>query len=129
MKKILLLAVLMLGVSYAVHAADAVISGAQVTYSYKEPSTNADGSPLADLKTTTIYYTVNGGATVKAKDEAASAKTGGGAKSSTFTVPIVDSNESTLRFWSTATDESGNESVASAVTVKRIDKLAPSSPE
>lgn len=129
MKKILLLAVLMLGVSYAAHAADAVISGAQVTYSYKEPSTNSDGSALSDLKLTSIYYTVNSGETVKAKDETASAKTGGGAKSSTFTVPIVDSKETTLRFWSTASDDSGNESVASAVTVKRIDKLAPSSPE
>lgn len=110
-------------------AADAVISGAQVTYTYKEPVTNVDGSQLQDLKNTSVFYSVNGATEVKAGDVAASSKFGGGTQVYTFTVPIVDSAESTLKFWATANDESGNPSLPSAAIIKRIDKLAPSSPE
>lgn len=110
-------------------AADAVISGAQVTFSFKEPSTNVDGSKLQDLRDTSVFYSVNDGPQVKAGDVVASSKFGGGTQVYTFTVPIVDSTESTLKFWAISNDESGNPSPPSAAIIKRIDKLAPSSPE
>jgi hypothetical protein len=47
----------------------------------------------------------------------------------TLNIPIVDSKETVLKFWATATDESLNESLQSVTVVKRIDKLAPSAPE
>ena len=110
-------------------ALDAVVIGAQVTLTYKEPSTNSDGSALKDLKSTTAYYTVNGGPTIKGPETPATSSTGGVARVVTLNIPITDSQETTLKFWATATDESSNESVPSTAVIKRIDKLAPSSPE
>ena len=110
-------------------ALDAIVVGAQVTLTYKEPSTNSDGSVLGDLKRTTVYYSVNGGATVKGQDVLATSLTGGVSRTVTLNIPIIDSKETILRFWATATDESENESAPSTVVTKRIDKLAPSAPE
>jgi hypothetical protein len=112
-----------------VFAMDAIVVGAQVTLTYKEPATNADGSALSDLKLTTVYYSVNGGATVKGLETLASSVTGGASRTVTLNIPIVDSKETVLKFWATATDESLNESLQSVTVVKRIDKLAPSAPE
>lgn len=110
-------------------ALDAVVVGAQVTLTYKEPSTNSDGSLLEDLRHTTVYYSVNGGATVKGQEVLATSLTGGVSRTVTLNIPIDDAKETLLRFWATATDESGNESGSSVVVTKRIDKLAPSAPE
>ena len=110
-------------------ALDAIVVGAQVTLTYKEPSTNSDGSALGDLKRTTVYYSVNDGATVKGQDVLATSLTGGVSRTVTLNIPIIDSKETILRFWATATDESENESAPSTVVTKRIDKLAPSAPE
>lgn len=110
-------------------ALDAVVVGAQVTLTYKEPITNSDGTPLQDLKLTTSYYNVNDGPTVKGAEIPATSGTGGVSRVVTLNIPIVDSKETVLKFWATATDESLNESLPSQVVVKRIDKLAPASPE
>ena len=110
-------------------ALDAVVVGAQVTLTYKEPITNSDGTPLQDLKLTTSYYTVNDGPTVKGAEIPATSGTGGVSRVVTLNIPIIDSKETVLKFWATATDESLNESLPSQVVVKRIDKLAPASPE
>lgn len=112
-----------------VFAIDAIVVGAQITLTYKEPSTNSDGSAISDLKLTTVYYTVNDGATVKGPETPATSLTGGILRTVTLNIPIIDSKETVLKFWATATDESLNESLQSTVVIKRIDKLAPSAPE
>lgn len=111
------------------HAVDVVITGTEVAYTYTEPTTNSDGSPLNDLQRICVYYDLNGGTSVKVLDEPATSKNGGGTKTVKFMVPITESMETVLHFWSTAIDESGNTSANSVVLVKRIDKLAPAAPQ
>ena len=114
-------------------AIDFTVSGAVLTVTYTEPSTNMDGSPLVDLARTNVYTEIllPGQAPVKGPDVAATAPSGGGAISTTITVPIgvtLPIKEATVKVWATATDTSGNESTPSAMVTKRVDQLAPASP-
>ena len=114
-------------------AIDFTVSGAVLTVTYTEPSTNTDGSPLTDLARTNVYTEIllPGQAPVKGPNVAATALGGGGAVSTTITVPIgaaLAIKEANVRVWATATDTSGNESVPSTAVTKRVDQLAPSAP-
>jgi hypothetical protein len=114
-------------------AIDFTVSGAVLTVTYTEPATNTDGSPLTDLARTNVYTEIQlaGQTPQKGPNVAASALTGGGAISTTVTVPIgaaLAIKEANVKVWATATDTTGNESAPSAVVIKRVDQLAPSAP-
>ena len=133
MVRIIGLALLLLLVVAPAWAIDFTVSGAVLTVTYTEPSTNTDGSPLTDLARTNVYTEIllPGQTPVKGPNVAASASTGGGAISTTITVPIgatLPIKEANVKVWATATDLSGNESLPSTVVTKRVDQLAPSAP-
>src|SRR3990170_330159 len=95
-------------------AIDFTVSGAVLTVTYTEPTTNTDGSPLTDLARTNVYTEIllPGQAPVKGPNVAATTPTGGGAISTTTTVPIgatLPIKEANVKVWATATDASGNE--------------------
>lgn len=102
--------------------------GAEVKVSYKEPSTNRNGSPIVDLVKTTIYYD-KGQGPVNALDVAATTETGGSPISATFIIPISQDEEADISVWATATDKSGNESDKSSIETVRIDFLRPNPPD
>lgn len=110
------------------HAIDASVTGIQVTVTYQEPTTSADGAPLSDLSHTTIYHNF-GGPKVEAARVPATAPTGGGTITQTITIPVPESREADIEIWATATDISGNESTESVRVSKRIDRLAPDAPK
>ena len=131
--RLLLLALLVLLSATPAGAIDFTVSGAVLTVTYTEPATNTDGSPLTDLARTNVYteMLLPGQAPVKGPNVAASASTGGGAISTTITVPIgaaLPIKEANVKVWATATDTSGNEGPPSNVVTKRVDQLAPSAP-
>lgn len=105
----------------------ASVVGTDVTCQYTEPTTNSNGTPLADLHHTSIYYDMGNGA-VHAADLPASLMTGGGTISYVISVPVADGEEKDVKFWATATDTLGNTSLPSPQAVKRIDRLAPAPP-
>ena len=114
-------------------AIDFTVSGAVLTVTYTEPATNTDGSPLMDLARTNVYTEIvlPGQVPVKGPNVVASAPGGGGAISTTITVPIgaaLPIKEANVKVWATATDTSGNEGPPSNVVTKRVDQLAPSAP-
>jgi hypothetical protein len=92
-----------------------------VKVTYREPTTKADGTPLNDLRKTTIYYDFGNGR-VKHKDIPASKPQGGGTVpfDQTKNVEIIDfakiinfkisPEPIQVMICVTATDESGNES-------------------
>lgn len=106
-------------------------TGAVVTATYTEPTTNADTppTPLTDLASTNVYFQILGQTAVKGPAVPATAATGGGAITTTVTVPIVAGQQADVNFWATATDKSGNESVRSVETILRIDRLPPGAPK
>ena len=114
--------------SAKVAAIDFTVTGASVTATYTEPSTNADATLLSDLSKTNIYYQLPGGTPVKGPDVAASRPQGGGAITTQVTVPVVAGQDVLVTFWATATDTGGNESARSAEVQRRIDRLAPAAP-
>ena len=104
------------------------VSGAVVNATYTEPTTNADGSPLIDLASTSVWFQIPGQASVKGPTVPASSSVGGGAINTTVTVPIVAGQEANVGFWATAIDLSANESAPSPKVTLRIDRLAPAPP-
>ena len=126
-KVIVLLIALLIATPAA--AIDFTVTGASVTATYTEPTTNADATPLADLAKTNVYYQLPGGTPVKGADVPASRPLGGGAISTQVTVPVVAGQDVLVTFWATATDTSGNESARSAEVQRRIDRLAPTAPQ
>lgn len=110
------------------HAIDASVTGVQVTVTYQEPGTSADGSPLSDLSHTTIYHNF-GGPKIEAARAPAAAPSGRGLITQTITIPVAENQEVNVEIWATATDLSGNESGESSRVVKRIDRLAPAAPK
>ena len=122
--------VLLLALLIATPAAaiDFTVTGAVITATYTEPTTNADATPLADLAKTNVYYQLPGGIPVKGPDVAASRPQGGGAITTQVTVPVVAGQDVLVTFWATATDTGGNESARSAEVQRRIDRLAPAAP-
>lgn len=128
MRRLLLVAApLLYPVGWA-HAITFTVTGAEVTASYTEPTTNVTGTPLVDLDHTNVFFEVPGSPAVRSPNVPASLPTGGGAITTTVTVPIAVNQEADVRFWATATDQSGNESPRSTEVVKRIDRLAPNAP-
>jgi len=114
-------------------AIDFTVSGAVLTVTYTEPATNTDGSPLTDLARTNVYTEIllAGQTPQKGPNVAATRPAGGGAITTTVTVPIgaaLTIKEANVKVWATATDTSGNESAPSIVVTKRVDQLAPSAP-
>lgn len=112
------------------HAFDVTVTGAQVNLSYQEPTTNKTGTPLSDLGKTTGYYSAPiGSAPVSCVTTPATSANGGGIITALCVVPILKDQEADVRFIVTATDKTGNESDQSAPVDKRLDFLAPSSPQ
>ena len=113
-----------------VFALDATVSGTELTVTYTEPTTNADGSPLTDLaRTNVIWKFLPAGTDTKEANVAATKLTGGGAITTKLIVPVEAGQERTVEITATATDTSGNESVRATAVQKRIDRLAPGAPK
>ncbi|RJQ21998.1 MAG: hypothetical protein C4560_02955 [Nitrospiraceae bacterium] len=112
-----------------VGAMEVTVNGVSVTLDYEEPTTNADlTSALTDLDHTSIYYDLGSGF-VEADRIPATSATGGGHITAGITVPAMEGQEKDVRFKTTATDNSGNESADSNIVTKRIDRLAPAAPK
>lgn len=124
----ILLLVLMVVLATPAWAIDFTVTGASVTATYREPTTNADATPLTDLAKTNVYYQLPGGSPVRGPDVPASNPQGGGTITTQVTVPVVAGQDAIVTFWATATDTGTNESVRSAEVQKRIDRLAPLAP-
>ena len=110
-------------------AIDFTVTGAVVTATYTEPTTNANATPLTDLAKTNVYYQLPGGTPVKGPDVSASRLLGGGIITTTVTVPVVAGQDLVVTFWATATDTAANESARSTEVQRRIDRLAPGAPQ
>jgi hypothetical protein len=104
-------------------------TGADLTVEYTEPSTNADGSTLVDLAKTNVYVKVGNLQEVKGPDVPASSPTGGQVRSTVIAVVVPSGKEADVTITVTATDLSGNESLRSVSATRRVDKLAPGSPQ
>lgn len=136
MRKATIAALLLtLGLATRAHAIDFTPSGAVLTVTYTEPTTNTDGSAINDLASTQVHFrlcptsgTCSASFTV-APNVNASAATGGGAISTSVTVNIVAGQENNVEVFATATDTSGNVSPDSLHVVKRVDRLSPSAPK
>jgi hypothetical protein len=102
--------------------------GAQVQVDYDEPTTNADGTPLDDLKETRVYVKLPNQAPSVATTVPASRPTGGGHVTTTITIPVAQGTVVAADVWATAVDTSGNESGPSNVVTVRIDLLPPAPP-
>ena len=103
------------------------IDSVNVTVSYTEPTTKADGSPLDDLSHTTIFYN-SGVGWVEVTQIAATGPGGGGLIAQQVTLPIEEGQEVDVQVTATASDQSGNESVQAIPAQIRIDRLAPAAP-
>lgn len=125
------IAILLAGllVAFDVWAVDFTASGTVLTVTYKEPTTNVDGSPLTDLNQTNVYYSINGGAEVKSGNIPPTSVNGGGNVTTTVTVPIAQNQSASVTIRATATDISGNESAKSAAVTKTVDRLPPMPPQ
>jgi hypothetical protein len=102
--------------------------GAVWTFSYTEPSINADGSPLLDLKLVRTSYDIGAG-WIAGTEILASSPIGGQVMSGTMEVPVTPGMEVDARFKANAFDLSGNMSADSNIVIKRIDRLAPGPPQ
>lgn len=122
-------ALLALSIAAPVSAFDVTVTGTQVSFTYQEPSTNPDGSPLSDLRETRLYYQKDAGSPEIGATTPATRLQGGGRITATLLVPVLHNQEANVTFWATALDLVGNESARSVQVVQRIDRLAPSAPE
>lgn len=106
----------------------ATLTGSQITISYNEPTTSANGQPLHDLKDTRVYIQVGDGGPVLANTVPASRLEGGGAISTVVVVPVGTTDEADVTLWATASDLVGNESMRSQEKTVRVDRLPPAAP-
>ena len=94
------------------------LKGNTATFRYYEPAVNENGSWIRDLAYTSAYYDIGNG-TIKAWDEPARRPSG-----STIVLKTIEIQEltpgTTVQFWATATDTTGNTSKPS----KRIQEIA-----
>jgi len=125
--KLCVLGVLWFGLMVGDAFADVQLESGNFTVAYQEPMLNADGTPLTDLKETTIYYRLNNGSWVDADRIATSTNTGGGVVQKVIIINGLP-EEVDVYFKYTASDFSGNESESYNEPVIRVDKIAPSSP-
>jgi hypothetical protein len=135
MRKLLLALCMIVGFTSVVLAISGGISGTQVNVVYVEPSTNevdylGNTTTLDDLHHTSIYYQVVGSTTsVMALAVPATSASGGGSVNKNIVVPMQAKRKMAYTFWATATDVTGNESVASPTFSVIIDMLAPAAPK
>jgi len=94
-------------------------------YSYKEPSTNVNGSPLIDLDHTEIFVDVGAGP-AKVMDVPASSPNGGGDVVQILQNPFSEGQEGTVTAFSIAVDDNGNQAVKGGEATADVDFLAPS---
>lgn len=99
-----------------------------VSFIYKEPTLNKDGSPLADLKETRAHAQVGSGPSSVVKIQPATALTGGGDVQVDAVLPVLEDQEADVQCWVTAVDLAGNISTPSNIVTVRIDRLAPANP-
>ena len=111
----------------AIINADSVFDSGNFKTACVEPTASEDGSALTDLDKITIYYSIDGGVLIKAKDVAATSPTGGGEVRETIAISGLG-NQADIQFRYTATDLSGNESGQLVDNVIRIDSMPPSEP-
>src|SRR3972149_11524897 len=106
MKRLLLALIIITLASTPVFALEFTLTGSEVTATYTEPTTNADGSSLKDLAKTIIFYDIvdDGLPEVKAVEVPATALTGGGVIVQTILVPIIANQEAEVDLWGTAFD-------------------------
>ncbi len=97
-------------------------------WSYTEPTTSVDESPLDDLKETRCYMQPVGGVASVVKIEPASSSTGGGRVTVIAQANILPNTQQTFECWVTAVDSAGNESTKSSIVEVRIDMVAPKAP-
>lgn len=117
---IALLTVLLLPLSPTLSAACA---GIRYHFLWTEPKLNADGSLITDLASTTLYYSLNGGA-AKSKYYKASKPTGGGSKSVYITVVMnCETKVNNVEAWVIAEDTGGVKSAKGNVVVKPVPAL------
>lgn len=131
-----ILAALLVGLSALPAAAFTLTpSGAVMTAAYTEPTTNTDGSALDDLSATNVRWRLcptSGPCSSAFTTEPAvpaSSPTGGGSKTTTFTVPVAPGQQANVEAYVTASDTSGNVSPDSTHVTRRVDRLSPSSPQ
>ena len=95
---------------------------------YNEPAVNVDGSPLADLAYTSVYYKANGGSTVEGVKIPASKPAGGGGVQVTLLVPAPVNTRTMLDFWVTGTDTHGNVGPESTHVAFEVERISPAAP-
>lgn len=100
-------------------------TGTILTVDYDEPTLNADGSLLTDLKETVVWYALGSQPAVACVTTPASQPAGGGHRSVACTVPVIEGQEVDVTVTAVATDLNGNRGVPSDPIVIRIDRLAP----
>lgn len=128
-----ILALILTAFAAPARALDFTPTGAVLTVTYVEPTTNTDGSALDDLAKTTINSRVCPvvGPCVAAFtpfDVPASSPSGGATIGRQITVGITPGQQNNVEVYATATDTSGNVSPDSDHIVKRVDRLSPKAP-
>jgi hypothetical protein len=102
----------------------------ELTVTYEEPRVNTDGSPLTDLKRTTVYGYWKGHPKGAARlDIPASKPTGGGTVSVKLIIPVQPRMQGLeMIIYTTASDERGNESRHSNEVTVPAGRLKPPAP-
>lgn len=122
----LLAAVLLLGASTARAFSASCASDTQCTFTYTEPTTNEDGSPVTDLAATQVWGDLHNTGPVLLHEEPATAPAGGGTVEVTVTLPEAPTRKD-VPFFAVALDAAGLRSWLSNLPVVR--NLAPGPPQ
>jgi hypothetical protein len=130
MKRALAISAVLLALTISVNAFDVNLTGTEITVHYTEPTRDADGTPLNDLRQTEIWYQLEG-STVPAmvKGVAATALSGGGTITTQIILPVNTGDEKNFLVWAAARDISGNISTGTAKIPVRIDRMPPAAPQ
>lgn len=104
-----------------------VQTGSNIKATYKEPTTNADGSPLTDLASTEVEADWGTGPSIVATVAAVS-PSGGNVVEAEFTAPVVEGKVMTITAKVFAVDLLGKKSEPSETRSLTIDLLAPAPP-
>lgn len=126
MKKILLAMLFVFVFIYNTYAGLVFESGTfEITAT--EPTANVDGTPLTDLKYSSLYYQFDDDEWVFIVDIPATSPAGGGAIKHTFTIDIPEGKELNMRLVGICFDSTGHESEIAYSDTIRIDTLPPGS--
>lgn len=99
----------------------------ELTITYDEPTTNVDGTPLADMAYSTIYITSPAG-THKAPVIAAVDVHGGKHIQTPIQVNAPENTSTSIKMAVSATDLSGNEGPKSVEVEHILDRIGPAVP-